>query len=191
MSNLTDSQNNILVIKGKCKLKELSSYGVFLLFIDIKKSKILKFMSLVNNESKLFINPLKAYNETMNMINNSDSIGANHLFEIPDAILPKRNDPQRDVEYSTMQKVPISFLCEKAGKVTIELLKGERIVWSTDLAAAKGLNQYRWDLLINRSDNQLPYYIHYLSFPSPGEYSIRIGNSDFSASKTITIGAYK
>ena len=116
-----------------------------------------------------------------------DTIAINYLFDIPDAVLPERNDTHRDIEYSSIQKVPITFLCEKSGMVLISLQDGDKTLWSREIKVSKGINQYRWDLVINETDNQLPYFIHYLTFPGPGKYTLNIKGEDFSVSKKIKL----
>lgn len=120
-------------------------------------------------------------------VQGQDTISPDYLFNIPVARLPKRNDTHRDIEYSSMQKVPITFFCEKAGKVLISLQDGDNTIWSREFDASEGFNQYRWDLVISETDNQLPYFIHYLSFPQAGEYKVKIESDAFSLSRNIKI----
>jgi len=51
----------------------------------------------------------------------------------------------------------------------------------------KGLNQYRWNLVIKKMDNQSAYFINYLRFPPAGTYSLHIIVDDIIMKKEFVI----
>ncbi|MDX2414233.1 MAG: hypothetical protein QNK33_03485 [Bacteroidales bacterium] len=119
--------------------------------------------------------------------NAKDTLPENYLFDIPEARLPKRNDTHRDIEYSTIEKTPITFLSDIDRLVQIELSSDKDILWSKFFNAKKGLNQFRWDLILKENNSQQPYFIQYLKFPPAGSYILRIKGDNISLSRNLNI----
>lgn len=73
------------------------------------------------------------------------------------------------------EKHPISFWQSTAGDVTLSVIndKGE-VVWSAGMAARKGFNQYRWDLVTRRNTSPLPYFLNFREYLPKGKYTVRI-----------------
>lgn len=73
------------------------------------------------------------------------------------------------------EKLPISFWQSSSGDVTISVVndKGE-VVWSVGMAARKGFNQYRWDLVTKRNKSPLPYFLDFREYLPKGKYLIRL-----------------
>jgi hypothetical protein len=97
------------------------------------------------------------------------------LFDTPVARLPWINDTHRDPNYSTMEKVPITFFLTHGAEVTISVNdKRGRSIWETTHTGRKGFNQIRWDLVRKRVDSPRPYFTQYFQFAQPGDYTIQI-----------------
>ena len=111
----------------------------------------------------------------------------NRLFEIPSARLPARNDTNRDIDPATMSKVNITFELMEEGEVKIELIRSGNVLWSKSMDCKKGFNQYRWDLVLEESDDQGPYFIEYKKFPLPGKYIIRVTGDGFEMEKEMIV----
>jgi hypothetical protein len=108
---------------------------------------------------------------------------ASILFETPDGRFPWINDTHRDIRYSTVEKVPITFFLTGDAEVSLSVKdKKERIVWSKTIEAKKGFNQYRWDLITQKVDSPEAYFFRYITFASPGTYSLHLTGDgiDFS-----------
>lgn len=73
------------------------------------------------------------------------------------------------------EKHPISFWQSTAGDVTLSVIndKGEA-VWLVVMAARKGFNQYRWDLVTRRNTSPLPYFLNFREYLPKGKYTVRI-----------------
>ncbi len=97
------------------------------------------------------------------------------LFDTPMARLPWINDTHRDPNYSTMEKVPITFFLTHGADVTISVKdKRGRSIWETTHTGRKGFNQIRWDLVRKKVDSPRPYFTQYFQFAQPGDYTIQI-----------------
>ncbi len=97
------------------------------------------------------------------------------LFETPDGRFPWINDTHRDIRYSTVEKVPITFFLTGNAEVSLSVKdEKERIVWSKTIKAIKGFNQYRWDLVTQRVDSPEAYFFRYITFASPGTYTLHL-----------------
>ena len=49
-------------------------------------------------------------------------------------------------------------------------MKKNKIIWRYESEGRKGINQIRWDLILNKIDSNQPYYIHFNKFIDPGRY---------------------
>lgn len=110
-----------------------------------------------------------------------------HLFDLPTARRPKINDTHNDVDYRTLEKVPITFWTPSKGKATLQLFDEEKIVWRISLDARKGLNQYRWDLVKERVKSNTPYFIHYDRFIRAGVYEVRFLMNGKSSTQKLRV----
>lgn len=99
----------------------------------------------------------------------------NLLFPIPEARLPWINDTHRDVNYRSMEKVPITFYLQQAAPVTLEIndRNGKQVCFFK-LSGKKGFNQFRWDLVYKKTASPQAYFYRYLSFVRAGKYQVRI-----------------
>ena len=113
----------------------------------------------------------------------------NHiLFETPVARYPWIKDTHRDPKYSTVEKVPITFYLMKEADVTLSVKrKSGGLIWSKKLKAHRGFNQFRWDLVREKVDNQRAYFIHYYRFASPGTYDIQISGEGIELKGELTV----
>ena len=112
----------------------------------------------------------------------------NILFEIPTARLPWINDTHRDPRYSSMEKVPITFWLKEAGPIRLMILDEEGDeVWSTPLEGRRGLNQFRWDLVVRRVDGQDAYFWRHSIFIESGTYELRINGPGVDLAGTLEI----
>ena len=116
----------------------------------------------------------------------------NILFEIPAARLPRINDSHGDPDYSTMEKVPITFYLTKDAEVNISVTdEKDKTRWSKTLRAHKGFNQVRWDLVTNKVDSQWPYFIHYFRFVKPGAYTLQVTGKHIKLEGKLEVIEYK
>ena len=96
-----------------------------------------------------------------------------YVFSLPDIRRPWFNDTHRDPNYRSLQKLPISFWLAEAGEVMIQVVDDSwQEIWSSVFEGQKGLNQYRWDLVIRTEDSPLPYHIHRDHFLEEGSYRL-------------------
>ena len=97
------------------------------------------------------------------------------LFKTPEARLHWINDTHRDPNYSSMEKVPITFFLTHNADVTISIKdKRGRNIWEKTHVGRKGFNQIRWDLVRKRIDSPRPYFTKYFQFARPGDHTIQI-----------------
>jgi len=101
------------------------------------------------------------------------------LFDTPVAMLPWINDTHRDPNFSTMEKVPITFYLIRDADVTISVKdKNGRSIWKTTHAGRKGFNQIRWDLVRQKVDSPRPYFTQYYQFARAGDYTVQISGEE-------------
>jgi photosystem II stability/assembly factor-like uncharacterized protein len=112
----------------------------------------------------------------------------NILFEMPVARLPWIKDTHRDPKFSTMEKVPITFYLRKGAEVTLSVKnKEEMVIWSKQIKAKKGFNQYRWDLVREKVDSPEAYFVQYYQFARAGTYKIQISGEGIDLAGELTV----
>jgi len=123
---------------------------------------------------------------------NSNEKKGHHLFDIPHAQYPKQMDTSRDMDQSTITKLPISFWVPQKGKVNISIIdqSEKNTIWEMDFMASKGLNQLRWDLVIETQDSDLPYFRRYQKYIKPGIYGLQLKTDNKTMQKNLTVINY-
>lgn len=100
-------------------------------------------------------------------------INQDHLFEPAESHRPKFSAHSGEPLHQTLEKASIPFWLSEAKSVTLSLKNQEnKIVWTTTLDGQKGLNEYRWDLIVKRETSDLPYFVHYDQFLETGKYDL-------------------
>ena len=110
-----------------------------------------------------------------------------HLFKIPNGQFPKSVDTHREVDESTITKLPISYWSPSKTRVELSIQSGEQLLWEKTIIAKKGLNQFRWNLVTQHQESQLPYFINYKKYIQPGTYSFRMKISGEIIQKDLII----
>ncbi|MEO2186139.1 MAG: hypothetical protein ABGX30_06140, partial [bacterium] len=115
-----------------------------------------------------------------------------HLFDIPHAQYPKQMDTSGDMDQTTITKLPISFWIPQKGKVNISIIDQNKknTIWKMDFMASKGLNQLRWDLVIETQNSDLPYFRHYEKYIKPGMYRLQLETKIKTMQKNFTVKKY-
>jgi photosystem II stability/assembly factor-like uncharacterized protein len=112
----------------------------------------------------------------------------NILFETPVARLPWIKDTHRDPKLSTLERVPITFYLMKNAEVTLNVKnKDDKVIWSKQIKAKKGFNQYRWDLIRDKVDSPKPYFTEYYQFARAGTYKIQISGEGIDLAGELTV----
>ena len=98
-----------------------------------------------------------------------------HLFPIPDAKLPYISDTCTGLNFREFVKTSITFWLDQSGPVEIIVSNenGDEMT-SIEFDGTKGLNQFRWDLVLDTSTSPQPYFIHYKKFIEAGFYRVHI-----------------
>ena len=79
----------------------------------------------------------------------------------------------------------------KDEKVTLEVLNHEnKIIWTSPYKSSKGFNEFRWDIIYNSVNSDLPYFIHYNNYLPAGKYKINIKTSDKKLEENFNIYEY-
>ena len=110
-----------------------------------------------------------------------------HLFKLPNGQFPKSVDTHREVDESTITKLPISYWSPSKTRVELSIQSGEQLLWEKTIIAKKGLNQFRWNLVTQHQESQLPYFINYKKYIQPGTYSFRMKISGEIIQKDLII----
>jgi len=105
------------------------------------------------------------------------------LFPLPKGVRPEFRNPGRTANLSSVEKLPMSFWLTAEKEVDLLIVdKYDSLIWSKKLNARSGLNQYRWDLITENVESDLPYFIHYKKFIDAGNYRVilSIDKKEFS-----------
>ena len=113
------------------------------------------------------------------------------LYALPEFRLPRLRDTHRDVDYETLQKTTISFFLPEDGSVTLDIRndKDEKI-WSTSIEGKRGINEYRWDLVLKKQKNFQPYFFRYDQFIRPGDYKLILNMGEQNSWQSFKVKNY-
>ena len=96
------------------------------------------------------------------------------LFSDMEMVLPRFNDTHKEPLMDTYQKVPISFKLNSKKNYSLVIKENNEKLWSYESEGIEGINQIRWDLILDRVETNQPYFIHFNKFIKPGNYSLHL-----------------
>jgi hypothetical protein len=97
------------------------------------------------------------------------------LYETPTAILPRSSDTIPKPSRTHEERVPISFSLTREAPVTLHVVDARgTTVWTEQISGRKGLNQVRWDLVVQRRESPRAYFTDHVTFIEAGTYELRI-----------------
>jgi hypothetical protein len=115
-----------------------------------------------------------------------------HFFEIEKATRPWFNSSSGEPDYRTLDKTVFSFWLKKSKPLTLTIFDSTtKEIWKTNVSGLKGLNQYRWDLIVKKQTSDYPYFVHYDQFIKEGTYQVKISSEDGEMQQTLEISARK
>ena len=126
-----------------------------------------------------------------NFISNKNVKGKDMILSTGEFVLPKFNDTHREPIMDSYEKVPISFYLNNTKKYSLIIEDENNEIWRINGNGKKGINQFIWDLIIEKNNSQKPYYIHFNKFISSGNYNLILETEDIILEEKITINEYK
>ena len=131
---------------------------------------------------KLNLNPIHY------LIKKGGSKEQNILFPLKDVNRPLINDTHKEPISSTAEKLSISFFINKDEKVLTEVFNDKNdLIWSCKFDAKKGYNEFRWDIIYEKNQSELPYFIHYNKYLPAGNYKLNLKLSDENFEETFDV----
>ena len=112
---------------------------------------------------------------------------SDYLIESDEMFLPKFNDTHKEPIMNTYEKIPFSFILDNKKNYKISIKHDNEIIWKYLGEGNKGLNQYRWDLILSKNQNQNPYHIHYNKFIEKGEYILILETDNITHERKLII----
>ena len=112
----------------------------------------------------------------------------NHLLSIPIGTSPESIHSGIIPNYSSVEKLVFSFWLNKEMNIKCSIYDSEdQVIFQTELNRKKGFNQFRWDLILEKTESDMPYFIHYDKFIEAGNYKVilEVGNKQLSRELTI------
>ncbi len=111
----------------------------------------------------------------------------NTIFSIPEVLLPRWRNAQQNVE-QTAEPLPISFWSTKNGPVQIQILdKEEQTIWTKEIQARQGFNQFCWDMVLKRNESDMPYFTRYEQYIRSGDYTVVFNFEGAKLQETLKI----
>ena len=119
------------------------------------------------------------------------SVEKNILFPISDINRPLINDTHKEPISSSAEKLSISFFINKNEKVLTEVYNDKNdLIWRYKFDAKKGFNEFRWDIIYEKTKSNLPYFIHYNKYLPAGKYKLNLKLSDENFEESFNIYEY-
>lgn len=112
----------------------------------------------------------------------------NTVFDIPPVQLPSWQASRQRVEKTDLEPLPLSFWTTKNRPVRIQILDQEnKSIWSKEIQASKGFNQFIWDMVIEREESTMPYFVNYERYIRKGDYSVLFNFEGEELKKTLKV----
>lgn len=114
--------------------------------------------------------------------------GSIQLLNVPTATRPYLSNVRPGLNFRPLSKTPISFWLKDSGEVTLSVIgvegepagsDEENVVVKSPLFQCvidgrRGLNQFRWDLVLKTQKSDAPYFINEREYLNPGSYRVRV-----------------
>jgi len=111
-----------------------------------------------------------------------------HLFDMPESNRPAFSSHSGEVLPQTVEKTSISFWLSAAKSMTLSLKdKDNKVVWTTTLLGQKGLNEYRWDMIVKKEESNKPYFVHYDQYLEAGNYTLLLSDGTSVIDKVFIV----
>jgi len=124
------------------------------------------------------------------MMSNND-LNSVKLFNTEKFVRPRFRDTHRDPDYETLTRSAISFYLPNKEGVKLSILNKEnKEIWTVNVAGLKGLNQYRWDLILQRVNENQPYFYRYDQFINSGNYTLVLSTKSGDLTSAIAVENY-
>jgi hypothetical protein len=122
------------------------------------------------------------------LVSQGISTSNDHFFEIEKGTRPWFNSSSGEPDYRTVDKTAFSFWLKNSKPITLSIFDSTTNgIWKTTINGVKGLNQYRWDLIVKKQNSDNPYFIHYDQFIKAGTYQVKISSEDGEMQQTLEI----
>jgi len=110
------------------------------------------------------------------------------LFNTEKFVRPRFRDTHRDPDYETLTRSTVSFYLPEKENVILSIVNNkDEEIWFNKFDGQKGLNQYRWDLILQRVNQNQPYFFRYDQFINPGRYTLKLTTKSGDLTRTIEV----
>ncbi len=106
----------------------------------------------------------------------ANSLGKQPFFMASiDGKIPQQNDYNGDWDLTTTRELHLSYNWPKREEIKLSLIDEKKdLVYVENLYSSEGINQWRWNLIIEEKPDNTIYPIPEIIFPEPGYYTIII-----------------
>ncbi|MDG2342548.1 MAG: hypothetical protein P8L24_05755 [Cytophagales bacterium] len=126
-----------------------------------------------------------------NLISSNNIEDKDMILSTGEFLLPKFNDTHREPLMHSYENVPITFYLNNSKEYSLIIKEKDKEIWKMNGIGEKGINQIRWDLIIEKNNSQKPYYIHFNKFISTGNYNLILKTENLILEEKITINEFK
>ena len=98
----------------------------------------------------------------------------NRFFEIDTLRRPWFNSNGGEPLGLSLEKISFPFWISQAQQIKLSILdQSNKEIWKNTIKGLAGFNEYRWDLVLNKTASDEPYYIHYNEYIKAGKYILK------------------
>lgn len=110
------------------------------------------------------------------------------LFPVDEIVLPWFHPYSGKPAFETLEKAAITFWLKSDALVKLSVRDQKDIeIWSTPIEAKKGINQFRWDMIIKRENSSLPYFTRYETYIRAGNYNMVLTGGNFAKERSFQV----
>lgn len=142
---------------------------------DLSINELNKELVIATHGRGIYVQDISSVYDMKNKIGSDQTVGNSLIFYQPKSIsAPKRNNSHKDIDEHSVESLDIFYYSPKSAKTKLQIFNIDGVIFEKDLVTNKGMNQYKWDLVLKNQKSNSPYFIHYAQYISAGDYKITL-----------------
>ena len=152
--------------------KKWYSFGKTLPTVSVHKLLFIKendYMLAGTHGMSIFL----SYTEPIRVYFANSSGEGPYFMTAVDAYLPLENDFSGDFDLSTTGKLSVSFIWPERENLEVGIQDEQgNVVYHEEVRSLKGINNWKWDLIIEKKEDNTLYPVPEIKFPETGYFKI-------------------
>ena len=149
-------------------------------------------LKMIRNQSKLIVatHGRGIYQTDISPLYELQEIDTSQLslFTIETVDAPMLRSTHKDIDQVSLKKADILYWSPTNAPTLLEVKdEKQKLLYSRDLSSDQGLNHFRWDLVYQEEESDLPYFLHDKRYLKAGEYEVSLTQQGEQAERILIV----